>query len=197
MSACLMHLRAGANLGAHGGAFVCVCLLRPKRDIPSPACAQERAQGWGGERRLHASCFFKERCVLISCGPLAPLVAAFGEMPAGRFLTKAVMPNTLALTGPAGPASGPWRPSRCGGLEGVASGTVANRRGPGLGAAGVARKASARAIWVQPRRAHGSAGTPTAPPGSKEKEPLAPPPPSGSSSPVSVLRGAWQTVGAV
>ncbi|ELK23944.1 hypothetical protein MDA_GLEAN10006102 [Myotis davidii] len=58
-------------------------------------------------------------------------------MPAGRFLTKAAMPSILALTRPSGPGIRPLEAipvrDRRGGFEGVAAGTVANRRGPGLG----------------------------------------------------------------
>lgn len=111
--------------------------MHPKRGIPSPACGQERAQGWGGLKRwLHASCLFKERCVLISCGPSRPPGSVRGD-------TSRPLPgeggdaDILALSRPSGPdvralEATPVRDRR-GGFEGVASGTVANSAALGWG----------------------------------------------------------------
>lgn len=53
-------LRAGASLGARVIVCIfCVCMLVcTKGDISFPSGEEERAQGWGGERWLHATCFY-------------------------------------------------------------------------------------------------------------------------------------------
>lgn len=120
----------------------------------------------------------RERCVLM---PSGPLVAAFGEIPDGqwsnRLLTKAAVPITLALTRPEDPAPGPWRPFRCG--------TGAGPRGNRFGGRDQRARTNGPVPEPSARSPAGPAGTPRAPPRSQGKEPLAPPPLSGPSSPES------------
>ena len=125
---------------------------------------------------------FKEGGILISSGPLAPLVASFRAVPAGprpkRLLIKGAMRITLALTwsrasGIRTLGAAPARDSR-GALGVAASGTVAKRRRPGWGCWSGADGQSQGNLREAGPRKRGSPGRPL--PRAKKNNPFAPPP---------------------